>query len=100
MKLNWKVQPAPTGRYRSFESRGWPTAEFANGDHAAHVYCEDEYVPRDVAVGSHRELRVVVADWSVTPWKGRTLVARPKTLAEAKALVQKFFDTFPDKAST
>lgn len=25
MKIKWKVAPKPTGQYRSFEKRGWPS---------------------------------------------------------------------------
>ena len=28
MKIKWEVQSVPTGRYRSFSRRGWPTAYF------------------------------------------------------------------------
>jgi hypothetical protein len=37
MKHTWKVSDNPTGRYRSFERRGWPTAEYENGDNAARI---------------------------------------------------------------
>ena len=32
VKLHWQVAPSPTGRYRSFDKRGWPTAYYGKGD--------------------------------------------------------------------
>ena len=87
MKLKWRVQPEPTGRYRSFKKRGWPTAEYIDGCIAASISCEDDYVPARVKSGDHKELVVRVADYSVKPWKWRTVKARASTLEEAKALV-------------
>ncbi len=46
MKLTWKVDPPPTGRWKSFTKRGLPTAEWPDGSIAAMIYCVDEYVPR------------------------------------------------------
>lgn len=65
MKLKWRVAPVPTGRYRSFEERAWPSAEYRNGDQdaAARITCEDEYKPQDVRDGNHRPLTVYVTRW-------------------------------------
>lgn len=30
--IYWKVDPAPTGRYRSFQRRNWPTAYYKGSD--------------------------------------------------------------------
>jgi hypothetical protein len=68
-KLTWTVTPPSTGRYRSFFPRGWPTATYPDGQMAAAIYCQDEYVPAQVRAGSHGELEVRVADHSVSPWK-------------------------------
>lgn len=46
MKLTWKVDPPPSGRWKSFTKRGWPTAEWPDGSIAALIYCADEYIPR------------------------------------------------------
>ena len=32
MKLIWKVAEAPTGRFRSFDKRGWPSATYETKD--------------------------------------------------------------------
>lgn len=95
MKLKWKVQPEPTGRYRSFEKRGWPTAEYENQKIAASIHCDDDYVSARVREGDHKELTVRVADYSVTPWEWRTVKERARTLDEAKALALRVLEHHP-----
>ena len=36
-KVKWKVASAPTGRYRSFERRGWPGADYEGDIPAASI---------------------------------------------------------------
>lgn len=99
VKFVWVVGTEPTGRYRSFERRSWPTAHYAHKDKepAAQIYCEDSYVPRLVKTGQHAELKVVIYDYSVpsntTTGSGftrRALKQRFKTLAEAKKAAEDF----------
>lgn len=101
MKLKWRVSPAPTGRYRSFEQRDWPLGMYRNEDEspAAHIECEDEYVPQDVRDGNHRPLTVSVAQWVDPAERGtgaafqwRMVEVECATLAEAKALAQSVLD--------
>jgi hypothetical protein len=62
-KVVWHVAPVPTGRYRSFERRGWPTANYGkHGLIAASISCDDEYYPSDVREGKHAPLTVRIAD--------------------------------------
>lgn len=97
MKIIWKVRPAPTGRYRSFEKRGWPDAEYEDGQPAASVSCEDDYIPRDVKTGHHRELTVRIADYSEKPvWGWKRLKKRFATLQEAKEIVPIFLKQYPN----
>jgi hypothetical protein len=101
MKLKWKVSPPPTGRHRSFETRGWPTAYFQNGDPAAAIYCKDDYEPSLVKTGQHAELVVWVAKWHRQEGGGRsfkwkTLVRRANTLDAAKQLATEFFRQHPE----
>ena len=95
-KLKWRVSPAPTGRYRSFERRGWPSADLGERSMVT-LYCEDEYVPADIRSGNHGPIKVHVAnrhtDRPQFTW--RTLKQRATTLAEAKELAQDFFDRNP-----
>jgi hypothetical protein len=101
MKLKWKVSSPPTGRYRSFEKRGWPTASFPNGDPAAAIYCKDDYEPSLAKTGQHAELVICVAKWHRKESGGRTfewktLVLRAATLDAAKQLVTDFFAKHPE----
>lgn len=87
IKIKWKVQDVPVGRYRSFEKRGWPCSCFENGDCCGRIYCEDDYEPRNVKAGNHKELKIVMADYSQIPWKNIVMKKRCKTLTEAKDFV-------------
>lgn len=96
MKIVWRVSPRPTGSFASFHRRGWPSASFGvDGDPAAHIMCEDDYRPAQVKAGTHAELSVRVADYTVTPFVWRRLKARYKTLEEAKLAVVAFFQKYP-----
>ena len=100
MKLKWKVQAAPTGRYRSFSSRGWPMADLPSGDCAVALYCKDDYCPMNVRSGHHAEIKICVADYRTKEGEGtfnwRTLKPHAKTLEQAKTLAQEFVDTHPE----
>lgn len=103
MKIVWKVADAPTGPYRSFQVRGWPVAFWGEpwkAPVAALITCADDYHPRDVREGNHAPLTITVCHWN-HPDEPRTakrfrLKAQAKTLAEAKQLVQKFYDAHKD----
>ena len=97
VKLKWKVSEAPTGHYKSFANRSWPTADLEDGRVAFHLYSEDEYVPALVKEGKHTEIVISVADWSEKKntfvWK--RLKRRAKTLNEAKEIAKEFAEKFP-----
>lgn len=65
MRLKWKVGEAPTGPYRSFHKRSWPSAYHANGWLAASISCEDPYEPSRAKTGAHAPLTVWVFDYSL-----------------------------------
>jgi hypothetical protein len=98
MKLYWKVSEVPVGRYRSFATRGWPSASFdKEGKYpAAWIVCKDEYRPSKVKTGVHSELTLRVTDYSVEDqtFKWRTVRARFPTLESAKRGASEFFDIF------
>jgi len=104
MKLKWRVSPVPTGRYRSFEKRGWPSAEYHGTDCAAVlIRCEDEYQPRAVRDGNHGPLTLYVAHWNDPAERGdgaafnwRKVKVQIATLGEAKALAFKVLTTHPE----
>ena len=98
IKIKWKVCEPSIGRYRSFYPRGWPSAEYENGNHCARIYCSDKYVPRNVKTGNHSELTVAFADWRTKPWTRKSLKKRFKTLKEAKEAFQEFIEKHPEFA--
>jgi hypothetical protein len=103
-KLKWRVGDVPTGRYRSFEYRAWPSAEYENGDTAGFISCVEEYIPTNVKTGNHPELSVYICFRKLTNeekkkhglvWN-RKLAKKFATLAEAKKGLQDFLDKNPD----
>lgn len=95
-KVKWKVSEAPTGRYRSFERRMWPTGDI-DGKAAFYIACEDSYVPANVKCGNHAELRLSVAryDEQKIGFTWFTFNKRFATLQEAKDFAQVFADKNP-----
>lgn len=61
MKVKWKVYEAPTGQYRTFFERGWPTAR-SECQFFFMVRCEDEYVPAKAKIGDHGPLTLAFRD--------------------------------------
>ena len=58
--IYWKVGPAPTGRYRSFQRRSWPIAYYKGSDKPAFfLECADDYEPQAAKTGSHAPIYVV-----------------------------------------
>ena len=97
INLKWAVEAAPTGQYRSFFRRGWPTATW-NGKAAAALFCEDEYVPANVRSGNHGEITIKFADYRAagTGFVWKTLKRRASTLDEAKQIAKDFLIRNPD----
>jgi len=105
MKLKWTIAPAPTGQYRSFTERGWPTAEFPETDRpAAHIACADEYVPSKVKTADHAPLDVFIAKYATAQERKETgcgaftwqkAKKQATTLAEAKKLAADLLEKFP-----
>lgn len=93
----WKVDPEPTGRFRGFENRRWPSAFYMNerenlcGD----IQCSDDYSPSRAKSGLHTPLTVRVCDHSVTPYKWRKLKGEFATLDQAKMALEKVMQTYP-----
>lgn len=90
VKLIWKVDEKPTGRYASFEKRSWPTAFYQNGEYAASISCEDAYNPRDAKEGKHKPLILRLANYSIPSNlennSGWTMVRAKKEFATLKEL--------------
>jgi len=103
MKLKWRVKSTPTGRYRSFEKRGWPDADYPNGRPAVSIDCDTSYSATVVASEKHGPLSVHIAchnkieDWpKLGAFNWRTLIKRASTLAEAKKLAEDFISSHPE----
>lgn len=105
MKLKWTVYPPATGRYRSFERRGWPYASYVEHTEyplsAGIILSQSEYIPRDVKNGSHKPLHVNVAVWANPRITGEAAFQYQKigavaTLKEAKELLQNYIDEHPE----
>ena len=94
----WKVNPEPTGRYRSFHKRSWPDAWWKVGERiAASIECPDDYVPRHAKSGNHAPLRVRVADYSQgSSFTWRTMRGEYATLADAKAALARLLELRPE----
>lgn len=97
-KIKWRVDPAPTGRYRSFEKRGWPGADYSTGAAAAQIYSTtgQAYIPSLARTGQHAPLELRVAehgfwngDSSPETFRWRRVKQRFSTVDEAKAWVAK-----------
>lgn len=95
-KIKWFVMEAPRGKWKSFERRGWPTAETADGRMIARIECADDYSPRRVAAADHGELTVFVADWRGGLRAWNRIINRATCLSEAKAMVKRFYDENPE----
>lgn len=93
-KIVWRVQPKPTGRYRSFQKRGWPQAFLndAEGSLIAALHADEDYpAPK-------QEIRVVVYDHrkGMQERKSAQLKQRAKSVDHAKRLVQEFYNKNPE----
>ena len=84
MKIKWKVAEKETGRWAWLHKRGWPTADYEDGSICATIRCADEYIPSQVKIGNHAELKLMIADYSKTPWVWVVAKTRYATLKEAK----------------
>lgn len=104
LKLKWTVSAPPTGLFRSFFERGWPSAEL-DGNPAALLRCADAYLPRRVKEGNHAPIKVWIAVWRKTrdgrdTFDWRSLKGEYATVADAKASATRFLTANPQGPST
>ena len=99
-KIYWRVAEQPTGPYRSFFKRGWPTA-YADKDCKTILFslgCNDDYTA-DCARGlqAHQPLILHVARYdancSVGRFKWLTFKEKHATLSSAKEFAEYFYNT-------
>jgi len=98
LKLVWRVDPKPTGPYKSFEKRQWPSASYSNGSPAFSIACEEVYTPSVAKEGKHGALTIRVADHSEHNWRWKTIAQRAATLEEAKNIASRFLFRHPKVA--
>jgi len=97
IKYAWKVQSAPTGRYRSFERRGWPSAETPDGDTIAMLACKDEYTPYRVRTGDHAPIRLMIrVPKGNGQWGWGTFQHDFASMDEAKEFLKNYLARHPD----
>ena len=100
IKLEWRVAPVATGRYRSFHRRGWPVAWYKDsGKPCAFLYCADEYRPADVREGMHGPIEIVVCHHQHhdrgNSWVRIKLRKQAANIGEAKLIVREFLKEHP-----
>jgi hypothetical protein len=102
-KIKWKVGAVPTGRYRSFQNRSWPDANYVGEGEisALNITCEEPYVPWKVRENKHPPLRVHIADYSNSSpeegaFKWRRLKQSFTSLSEAKEAGLTFLKVHPE----
>lgn len=66
MRIKWRVGEKPTGPYRSFFFRSWPTG-WVNGHLVFAILCEESYVPARALEGAHPPLQLRQYRRSITP---------------------------------
>lgn len=106
MKLKWKVDPPPTGQYKSFQKRGWPTGHDENDEAAAIMYHAESYTAQLAKDAGENAITVQVADWTnenngrpdknKASFTWRTLKQRFSNVKDAKAATEWFFQAHPE----
>lgn len=95
-KLKWRVSPEPQGRYRSFQTRAWPSAEYKNGAAAAYMANENSYEPAIHKNATDSVITLFVAQWVQKEgnwtFKWRSLGVRARSIKEGKELIETFLN--------
>lgn len=96
-KYKWKISPPPAGRYKSFEKRLWPTAEYPNGMIQAFISCEDQYDPTRNRTGKHKPLTLMVYNYTDGPRKRKTMriTTSYPTIDDCKIKLEELMAQFP-----
>lgn len=99
-QVKWRVSPAPTGQFRSFQRRQWPMG-YSNDQNETTLFsilCADEYTPaRAAGTEAHKPLSVAVAvrNDRECGFGWRTLRDSFDTLAAAKTAAERFYAERP-----
>lgn len=95
INLKWRVEPEPTGRYASFQTRAFPSAEYPGERPAAYIKCKESYVPSTHKNATDLELELCVAQYYMgetghETFRWRRLVKRASSIKEAKEILAEF----------
>ena len=104
IKLKWKTGIVPKGRWKSFQKRDWPNANYESGLPAIDIIGEESYNLDRVKTGNHSELTVRVAQYHHTEelkrkhgaFSWRILKQRFTSLNEAKEAGGNFIQRHPE----
>lgn len=97
-KYKWKVSPPPVGKYKSFQFRPWPTAEYPNGQLQALIQCADQYDPVRNRTGKHKPLTLLVFNYTDGRQKRKTMritMSYP-TIDDCKLKLEDLLQQFPN----
>lgn len=91
--IQWEVCPKPTGPYRTFRKRGWPSGFAKSLPHIRFLIdCEDAYEPHLVRTGRHKELTLSVdIPNRISGYRIAKFKTRFSTLKEAQAAAEKYW---------
>ena len=88
IKIKWKVSE----QNKIDKKRPFPFAFYENGQHCCRLICKDAYIPDDIKIGNHAEIKIVITDYSGINCEPTILTKRAKTVAEAKKIVSNFIE--------
>lgn len=94
VNIKWEVTPAPTGRYRSFQRRGWPVGR-VNDKNRVLIDCADDYIPANVKTGKHGPLTITIDIFENGETRMAKMKVRADSLVEAKKQAILFFKKNP-----
>ena len=105
VSLHWRISAAPTGKYRSFQTRAWPSADYANGSPAITLYSDSKEEKENLESAT---IMICAADWSMGrldkakygSFVWRTLTKRATGLKQAKEIAAQFLAAHPEYAPT
>jgi len=100
VEVRWRVDPVPTGRYRSFEERGWPGLEVkvqGQWDVLGQIFCDTAYSVRVAKSGEHAALRLRLINHNDETLPRHSIGVKPhkSALPEAKALAIRMVKKHP-----
>lgn len=98
MKLKWKIGEKPTGRYRSFQQRSWPSADYEDGTYAGCLFPVEPRLSYHVRIAETTELRVHIAlhNTGSPGWGAVRLKQTFVGVTAAKQALSDYLDAHPE----